>query len=44
MALALVEAFRQQALHAEGKDGELVVATAHAVANLLAAIDEVQRE
>ncbi len=43
MALALLEAFRQQALRSEGKDGELVIATAHAVGALLAAIDDTRR-
>ena len=44
MALELFEAFKQQALRAEkDNDGDLVVATANAVAALLAAIDEYRR-
>jgi hypothetical protein len=41
MALALVEAFRQQATRAEERgEPELLVASAHAVGKLFAAIDE----
>lgn len=44
MALALVEAFKQQAARAEDRqDGELLIATAKAVAALLAAIEDSQR-
>ncbi len=44
MSLALAEAFRQQAARAEeAKDSELLIATAHAVAALFAAIDECQK-
>lgn len=44
MALALVEAFRQQAARAEDRqDGDLLIATAKTVAALLAAIDDLQR-
>ena len=42
MALALVEALRQQAARA-GNDGELHTATVHAKAALLAAIEEYHR-
>jgi hypothetical protein len=43
MAFALVEAFKQQAMRAEGRDADLVISSALAVANLLAAIDEYHR-